>query len=202
MFIHPALLWGLFLVSIPLVIHLINLLRHRRVRWAAMEFLLAAYRKHRTRVRMKELLLLLMRMAAVAMVVLIVAQPLLKSRLGSLLGGMKVHHVVLLDDSFSMSERLQEAGTFDHAKRVVAQLADETTKQVSAQYFTLLRTSQAAKGRLKPDFHAIQMNAEFPTQLQGVLDNTQPSESAIPMLAAIEALNELVQENAEEKRIV
>ncbi|MGH7137009.1 MAG: BatA domain-containing protein, partial [Pirellulales bacterium] len=39
-FINPSLLWGLALVAVPVLIHLINLLRHRRVPWAAMEFLL------------------------------------------------------------------------------------------------------------------------------------------------------------------
>ncbi len=202
MFIHPALLWGFALISIPLVIHLINLLRHRRVQWAAMEFLLAAYRKHRTRVRMKELLLLLMRMAAVAIVVLLVAQPILKSKLGALLGGVKVHHIVILDDSYSMSERVQESGTFDNAKRVLTQLADETTRQTFAQQFTLLRTSKSAAGHLKPDFHNIRMDVDFPTQLHGVLENTQPSESAIPVLDALNAIEELAPAAQDEKRIV
>ena len=69
MFTHPYLLWGLFCVLLPLVIHLINLLRHRPVEWGAMEFLLAAYRKHRTRVRLLEILLLLLRMGLVALIV-------------------------------------------------------------------------------------------------------------------------------------
>ena len=40
-FLNPVLLWGTLGVSVPIVIHLINLLRHRRVEWAAMEFLRA-----------------------------------------------------------------------------------------------------------------------------------------------------------------
>ena len=41
-FVHQALTWGFLLALLPLVIHLINLVRRRRVRWAAMEFLLTA----------------------------------------------------------------------------------------------------------------------------------------------------------------
>ena len=33
---------GLPLIAVPLLIHLINLRRHRRIQWAAMEFLLKA----------------------------------------------------------------------------------------------------------------------------------------------------------------
>src|SRR5690242_6983379 len=104
-FVHESLLWwGLPLVGVPVLIHLINLMRHRRVEWAAMEFLLESQKRHRRSILFKELLLLLLRMLAVAAVVLMLAQPLLRNRIGSLLGGSKTHHVVLVDDSFSMSD--------------------------------------------------------------------------------------------------
>ena len=46
-FVHQALTWGFLLALVPLLIHLINLMRRRRVQWAAMEFLLRSYKKHR-----------------------------------------------------------------------------------------------------------------------------------------------------------
>ena len=45
----------------PVLIHLINMMRHRRVKWAAMEFLLQSYKKHRNWIWLKQLLLLAMR---------------------------------------------------------------------------------------------------------------------------------------------
>ena len=57
-FVYPALVWGLLIAGVPVLIHLINLLRHRRVQWAAMEFLLASQKRNRTRVLLKQLLLL------------------------------------------------------------------------------------------------------------------------------------------------
>ena len=71
----PLVWWGLPLVAVPLVIHLINLLRHRRVEWAAMEFLLASRKKYRTRVLLRQWLLLALRTAAIAGLVLGLAQP-------------------------------------------------------------------------------------------------------------------------------
>ncbi|MCK5844092.1 MAG: BatA domain-containing protein, partial [Victivallales bacterium] len=41
-FLQPLLLWGLPLLAIPLIIHLMNRLRYRSVKWAAMIFLLKA----------------------------------------------------------------------------------------------------------------------------------------------------------------
>src|SRR5438046_3113582 len=96
LFVHPSLLWALPLAGLPLLIHLINMARRRRVEWAAMEFLLTSQRKHRTWIVLKQFLLLLLRTLAIAAVVLMAAQPLLKNRWGALIGGAKTHHVLLL----------------------------------------------------------------------------------------------------------
>ena len=117
-FVHPGLLWGLAILAVPILIHLINLMRHRRVQWAAMEFLLVS-REEQHLDSLKELLLLLLRLAVVAAVVLMLAQPLLQNQWGRLFGGGKTHHIVLLDDSFSMSDRWGDTSAFDEAKRLI-----------------------------------------------------------------------------------
>jgi hypothetical protein len=100
----PSLLWwGLPLVAAPLLIHLINLLRHRRVRWAAMEFLLASQKKYRSRVLLRQLLLLALRTAAIAGLVLALAKPRWQAAPGGLFGGGGLQ-LVLIDDSFSMED--------------------------------------------------------------------------------------------------
>src|SRR5215468_11124863 len=104
-FVHQALTWGFLLALVPLLIHLINMMRHRRVEWAAMEFLLTSQKRNRTWVMLKQLLLLLLRIAAIAAAVAMVAQPIFQNKLGALFGGTKLHHIVLLDDSFSMSDQ-------------------------------------------------------------------------------------------------
>ena len=90
------------LVALPILIHLINLMRHRKVHLAAMEFLLVSQKRNRTWVMLKQLLLLLLRIAAIAAAVLMVTQPVVQS---GLFGGSRQHHIVLVDDSFSMSDQ-------------------------------------------------------------------------------------------------
>ena len=126
----PLLWWGLPLAAAPVIIHLINLLRHRKVPWAAMEFLLASQKKYRTRVLLKQLLLLLLRVAAILGIVLALAQPRWKSALGRMLGGATTAHIVLLDDSYSMADlsvdgRIGEASCFDRGRLVVERIAAE-----------------------------------------------------------------------------
>jgi hypothetical protein len=144
----PLLWWGLPLVAAPVVIHLINLLRHRKVPWAAMEFLLASQRKYRTRVLLKQWLLLLLRMAAVLGIVLALAQPRWRNAIGQILGGSRTVHVVLLDDSYSMSDLSTDAGligdtsAFDRGKLVAERIAAELVAGQGMQEIAVGRFSR------------------------------------------------------------
>jgi hypothetical protein len=74
-FVNAALLSGLALASVPIAIHLLNRQRHRPMPWAAMRFVLSAYRRTRRRVQLENLLLLLLRTAAVAFLAFAIARP-------------------------------------------------------------------------------------------------------------------------------
>ena len=92
------------LVSSPIIIHLINRMRFRRVRWAAMEFLLKAQKRMRRKMILEQLILLLLRCLLVFLVGLL---------FGRFLGfdpsqGKETRptvHVVILDDTPSMADR-------------------------------------------------------------------------------------------------
>ena len=144
-FAHPAFLWGLALAGVPVLIHLINMLRHRRVQWAAMEFLLQSQKKNRTWIILRQLLLLLMRMAAIAAVVLMVARPELHNQLGSLLGSATTDHLVLLDDSYSMSDRWSDRSAFGEAKATIQRIGAAAARRRQPQSFTLLRFSRVGQ---------------------------------------------------------
>lgn len=203
-FANPLLLYGLLLVGVPVLIHLINLLRHRRVQWAAMEFLLASQKKNSSWIRFKELLLLLLRMAAVAAVVLIVAQPRVWDELGRFFGGGKTQHIVLLDDSFSMGDRWSDTSAFQEAKQVVGRLGQSLADEPLAQTFTLLRFSRAGRGQdgSPPDLLKAQVNTEFGRQLEEVLRPMRPSQLAAGPAPALEAIEQLLGEAKDEDRVV
>ena len=203
-FSNPALLYGLLLVGVPVLIHLINLLRHRRVQWAAMEFLLASQKKNSSWIRFKELLLLLLRMAAVAAVALIVAQPRVWDELGRFFGGGKTQHIVLLDDSFSMADRWGDTSAFQEAKQVIQRLGQTLADEPLAQTFTLLRFSRAGRGRdgSPPDLLKAQVTTEFGRQLEDLLRPMHPSQLAAGPAPALEAIEQLLGEASDEDRVV
>src|SRR5437667_12851059 len=62
------------LISVPIIIHLINRLRFKRIRWAAMEFLLKAQKRSRRRLIIEQLLLLALRCFLVLLLGLLVAR--------------------------------------------------------------------------------------------------------------------------------
>ena len=74
-FLNPGLLWALPLAAVPIVIHILNRRRFKRVPWAAMEFLLKAMKRNRKRLRMEQWLVLLLRTLAVLLLALLVDVP-------------------------------------------------------------------------------------------------------------------------------
>jgi hypothetical protein len=201
--VHPFY-WGMWFVAAPVLIHLINMLRHQRVEWAAMEFLLLSQKKHRTWVIFKQLLLLLLRMAAIALVVLALAQPLLPDRWGSFLNPQQTHHIVLLDDSYSMSENLGTQTAFAQAKNAVQRLGDAVVRPRAPQSFTLLRFSRCGGryGGTQPDFEKETVDADFGARLSDALKTIEVTETAAEPLPALEAIQQSLGENAGERRIV
>jgi hypothetical protein len=75
-FLQPMLLAALPLVALPIIIHLINQRRYQTVKWAAMMFLLAANRMSRGYARLRQWLIMAVRMAAIAGLIFAVSRPL------------------------------------------------------------------------------------------------------------------------------
>jgi Aerotolerance regulator N-terminal len=133
LFLNPAALTlGGALISAPILIHLINRMRFKRLRWAAMEFLLKSQKRNRRRLIIEQLLLLLLRC------LLILLAGLLLSRFigctGVWGGGFEQKpnlHLVILDDTLSMSDKVKDKDDcFKTAKREVSRV--QTTASPSS----------------------------------------------------------------------
>lgn len=133
---------GAALVASPIIIHLINRLRYRRVRFAAMEFLLQSEQKNRRRLLLEQLLLLLLRILIVLAIVMLISRLILDSSQLSIFRGAKTHHIVLLDDSGSMRDRWGETSAFQEGVKVVQELIAEGAQRPETQQFSLLLMSR------------------------------------------------------------
>ena len=101
-FLQPWMLWGLLAAAAPIVIHLLNRLRYRSIRWGAMYFLRRVTRSAMRRSRLRHYIILACRTLALMLVALAMTRPMLGGRLGAGLAGAPDAIVVLLDRSASM----------------------------------------------------------------------------------------------------
>ena len=191
-FLNPGLVvGGTALVASPIIIHLINRLRYRRVRFAAMEFLLQSQQRNRRRVLLEQMLLLLMRILIVLVLVALVARLVLDPNQLSIFRGGQTHHVVVLDDSGSMRDRWGETSAFLEARTLVRQIAAEGARRPGTQRFSLLLLSKPGA----PLFIQRDVTEDFVTELEVKLSNLGCSHRRGDLTAALEACHDLLQDD-------
>ncbi len=115
---------GLLLAAGPLIIHLLNRRRFRVVQWAAMDFLRQALERNRRILQLRDLLLLLLRTAAVLLVGLALAQPFFSRSQESYDGTKPLHCVLVIDNSLSMGYESLDGTLLDQAKQRARQLIE------------------------------------------------------------------------------
>lgn len=97
---------GVVGVAIPILIHLLARQRRKPIQWAAMRFLLEAYRKHKRRLQLEQLLLLVVRCLIIAVLGFALARPLLQGSPIDLGGARTVYIVV--DDGLASGLELDD----------------------------------------------------------------------------------------------
>ena len=107
-FLNPLMLVGVLAVAIPIIIHFLNRRKFKKVTWAAMKFVKISVDQNQRRMRLEDLILLLIRCAMVALLAFALARPAMKSSTTDTLGQAKVTSVVILDNSYSMDLRGDE----------------------------------------------------------------------------------------------
>jgi hypothetical protein len=121
--------------AVPILIHLWNKRKHREVTWAAIEYLLAAIQKHSRRLRIEQWLLLAVRTAIIAVVVLAVAGPYLERSATPFIAGRPTHKLFIIDGSYSMAYRSTDNSRFDRARELAAEIVAQSAQ---GDAFTLI----------------------------------------------------------------
>src|SRR4051812_1487552 len=123
MFLNLFMLGGLSAVLIPIIIHLLNRRKFERVVWAAMRFVRLSVEKNQRRIKVEDMLLLILRCLLLALLAIALARPVLRAAVGGL-GLSKITAVIVLDNSYSMTQTDGIEPKFEAAKRA----ADEVIK--------------------------------------------------------------------------
>lgn len=124
-FLNPFFLLGALAVAIPVVIHLINLRRPKKLSFPTLAFFEELKKSTIRRIRIKQYLLLALRIAAIIMLALALARPLLTPSVGGASSADEPRVVaVLLDNSPSMG-RIGSRGPFlDQAKQIARKIVE------------------------------------------------------------------------------
>jgi hypothetical protein len=196
LFLNPfAMMLGGLLVSAPIVIHLINRMRFKRVRWAAMEFLLKSQQRNRRKMIIEQLILLLLRILLVLLAGLLLARFLGFSALDSV-DAQRTLHYVILDDTPSMSDFWKEDGetkdAFEVGKKLVHEKIGKLAAQAgSPQFMEVLLLSDLANPR---PFE--RLNSTTLDEIRSWLNPLKPSSKHVDLL---DGLKKVVERSENEK---
>jgi hypothetical protein len=190
-FAAPWMLIGLALCAIPILIHLLFRRRHRTEPWAAMRFLRAAIQQRSRQTRLESLLLMFVRTLLILMVVLALAEPMLRSSVATLQAREPVHHVLILDASASMSQRQEGARRYDRALEQVERVLQHS---VPGDAFHLVRIANSAP-------RAVIRRATFdPDDVRDELRRWGATEEFGDVAASLQPALELINQTAEPVR--
>ena len=206
-FLFQPLTWGFLLVAVPILVHLINMLRHRKQPWAAMDFLMESYRRNRRWVMLKQWLLLASRILIMLLLVAMLAKWVSAAKWLSWFGGQTTHHYVLLDDSYSMSEVEQNETCYNRGLKALNGLVRSIANQPGQHQLTLIRWSRALLASKDADEARVDTAADLiaqsiprdPTRLLDRLGATQATSLQLGPDAALDLISPMIEQGTGER---
>ena len=203
-------------VLLPILIHLINRVRYKKVPFAAMDFLLKSQKQSKNYIWLKQLLLLLARVCVLLLALFLLSQAgCQEDRIARILGGRSTHHYVLLDDSYSMTDKGSgnrsdasadpSSSAFDHAKTVLTAIAGRVSNRQN-QKFSLVRFSSTAgsdTGRsIRFDLENRLVDSTFGSVIDEAKGNLQASAYATDGRSVVSQVSAIARERSDENPIL
>ena len=188
-FLNPLFLFGLLAAGIPLIIHLWNRRRVVTIDFSSLMFLMAAHRENARRFQLRQLLILLLRMAIIALIALALARPFLTLGLPIASIRAKTDIVIVLDNSYSMAYQDVDGIRFEKAKTLAIDILETLRHGDSAALILMSDIPNPIFRQLTPDLQSVTAAIKDAT-VSYRATNVQPSlELAHEILAESEQLN-------------
>lgn len=121
-FVNPAFLIALSAIAIPIIIHLIQLRKYKKLYFSNVSFLHSIEEQQRKTNKLKHLLVLLARILTVIFIVLAFAQPYIPFNNSKINTG-KNYISIYVDNSFSLERQGDNGTLLDEAKRKAREIA-------------------------------------------------------------------------------
>ncbi|MFB0960696.1 MAG: BatA domain-containing protein [Flavobacteriales bacterium] len=114
-FLYPGILYALAAISIPILVHLFNFRRFKKVQFSNVEYLKEIKQETKSKSKIKHFLILCARVLALAAIVLAFAQPFMPTGDNGAKTGKKTVGVYI-DNSFSMESESESGSILEIAK--------------------------------------------------------------------------------------
>lgn len=173
-FLLPKLAWLSFFALAPIVIHLLNRIRLRRVNFSSLRFLREVKRERFNWLRLKELLLLIARTALLLFLFLGLSRPFLKHGLFGI--RREVSAVLVIDDSYSMQYGSNADAAKQAAKAYLAQLTGSSEAAV---------VTASAAAAMPPSAQPPGLTRDLKTLTQGI-DSIEMTFTGVDLAPAVE----------------
>lgn len=121
-FVFPSFLYALSALSVPILIHLFNFRRYKKLYFSNVRFLQEVVQESRSRSKLKHWLVLLCRILIISFLVFAFAQPYIPLKHGVISHGGKAVSI-FIDNSFSMNAVGQNGTLLEEAKAKATQIA-------------------------------------------------------------------------------
>lgn len=121
-FLNPAVLLGLIAAAIPIVLHFLNLRKLKTIEFSTLAFLKELQKTKIRRIKLKQWLLLLLRVLIILFLVLAFARPTLKNISRGDSSAAKTTAVIILDNTFSMSVISEKGSRLNNYKQIAKNL--------------------------------------------------------------------------------
>lgn len=127
-FLNPTILWGLFALAVPIIVHFFNLQRPKLVLFSNIAFVKEVQKNVVRRLKLRQWLLLLTRLLAVAAAVLAFASPVWVSEQNKMLRGNRSVAIVI-DNSCSMTAGNEKGAYLQQASSLAKSIINTYTTQ-------------------------------------------------------------------------
>ena len=145
-FLNPLILFGLIASSIPIILHLLNLRKLRKIEFSSLIFLKELQKNKIRKVKIKQILLLIIRTLIIILLVFSFSRPVIKGYLSGFGSHAKTSIVIILDDSYSMNVSDENGSYFNQAKEAASQIIDLMEE---GDDITVVRTSDLPEATIK-----------------------------------------------------
>ena len=159
-FLNPAILFGLIAAGIPILLHLLNLRKLKKVDFSTLKFLKELQKTKIKKLKLKQIILLILRTLIIIFIVLAFSRPTIQSSLPLMENYAKSTSVILVDNSFSMDLSDEYGNRLNQAKKAAIEIIGNMKEGDEAALIKMASLDERNQFEFTRNLELLQENVE------------------------------------------